>query len=594
MDRWELLQDILNQGRVVTHFQPIVNLRNAQIIGYEALSRGPQGTELASPLALIDAAQQANCLWDLELLFRQKALESAKGLLVEQKMFINVDPNVIKDPKFQSGLTHESLVSLGIGVESIVFEITERTAIHDYEAFVKVLDHYRQQGYVIAIDDAGAGYSGLRSMHEIKPDYIKIDLDLIRDIDKDAFKQALIRAFVEALSDTHIQLIAEGIETENELKTLMVLGVSAGQGYYIGRPTAGFCEIAPDIRKKIQSYGFLSRNLANYSQDYHYVSHLLESTAVPVTFEEETPCMVVKEHMKITGQNSVVVVKKGYPTGMVTKASIDQKLSGQFGYVLFMNRPISHAVVDRPLVLDAYTPIHVAAKKAMERPDHTLYDDLILVRGKQFLGLVPMKRVIEYTLTYERNAAKELNPLSGLPGNPIINRVLSDVISYTSNVGVLYVDINDFKAFNDIYGFERGDQMILAVSETLKRIVKSRFPYGSFIGHIGGDDFIVLVEGDYERSRHVAHAIVDAFIELRGQFFDRDHLLAGGFEAEDRFGTKRQYRLTSIAVAGFHGDLSLFDSVEQFSEQLGQIKRQAKKLKEPYVKLQHMKRYAAM
>lgn len=295
--------------------------------------------------------------------------------------------------------------------------------------------------------------------------------------------------------------------------------------------------------------------------------------------------------MKHSHQNSVVVLSQGYPIGMVTKASIEEKLSGQFGYALFMHRPIENVVVTSALVVDAYTPIHMAAKKAMERQDATLYDDIIVVKGKQFLGLVPMKRVIEYTLTYERNAAKELNPLSGLPGNPIINRVLSDVISYTSQVGVLYVDINDFKVYNDLYGFERGDQMILAVTDCLKRIVKTRFPYGSFIGHIGGDDFVVLIEGDYERTRYVAHAIAEEFLSMHKLFYDEAHLLAGKVVSEDRFGIARHFKLSALSVAGFHGDLSGFSSVTQFSEQLSLLKKEAKRLREPYVMIRQMKRY---
>ncbi len=586
-----LFHTILERGLVETHFQPIVNLKNGEIIGYEALSRGPKDSALASPIALIEMAQQLGRLWELEMLFRQKALESARGLLVGQKMFINVDPNVIKDPKFQTGLTQESLISLGISMKCIVFEITERTAIHDYDSFVNILDHYRKQGYVIAIDDAGAGYAGLKSMTEIRPDYVKIDMDLIRDIDKDAFKQALIRAFVEALVDTSIHLIAEGIETEDELKTLMLLGVQAGQGYYLGRPSPRFDQIISEVRKKLQSYSYLSRNLSDYAQDYHYISHLMDASHNLSTFEADTTCLVVKEYMQKTGRMSVVVTQLGYPIGLVTKASLDEKLAGQFGYALFMNRPIEHVMLASPLVVDAYTPIHIVAKKAMERPDATLYNDVILIQGQRYLGLVSMKKIIEYTLTYERDAAKELNPLSGLPGNPIINRVLSDVIHYTSDVGVLYVDINDFKVYNDVYGFERGDQMILTVSEILKHEVKSRFPYGSFIGHIGGDDFIVLVEGDFERSRFIAHAIVDAFVDRRRMFYDHEHLLQGHLSSEDRFGVVRQFKLAALSVAGFHGDLSYFESIQKFSEQLGYLKKEAKRLREPFVKLQDMTQY---
>ncbi|WP_279230670.1 EAL domain-containing protein [Clostridium autoethanogenum] len=115
----------------------------------------------------------------------------------------------------------------------IIFEITEKTAIEDYKSFKTALENYINQGYKIAIDDTGAGYSGLKTLMEIKPQYIKIDISLIKNVDKDLFKQELMRTFVTLARSTNMKLIAEGIETKEELLTLIEIGVCAGQGYFL-------------------------------------------------------------------------------------------------------------------------------------------------------------------------------------------------------------------------------------------------------------------------------------------------------------------------------------------------------------------------
>ncbi|MBM7561607.1 EAL domain-containing protein [Fusibacter tunisiensis] len=139
---------------------------------------------------------------------------------------------------------------LAISENKIVFEITERTAINDMVSFKEILDNYRSQGYMVAIDDAGAGYSGLKTIHEVRPHFIKIDMDLIRNIDKDSFKQSLIKALIDVASTTNIKIIAEGIETKDELKTLILLGVHAGQGYYLRKPDKSFPILDEDLIKK--------------------------------------------------------------------------------------------------------------------------------------------------------------------------------------------------------------------------------------------------------------------------------------------------------------------------------------------------------
>ncbi|WAH38094.1 EAL domain-containing protein [Alicyclobacillus dauci] len=152
------------------------------------------------------------------------------------KLFINLSPNILSDPSFHQGETRKLIREVGLEPEQIVFEITEHHAIDDYRAFLKLIDHYRGQGFQIAIDDVGAGYSGLVTLMQVKPDFVKIDMELIRGIDKDSVKQDIVGAIHHISSGFSGAVIAEGIETLEELECIQNCGVQYGQGFLLGMP----------------------------------------------------------------------------------------------------------------------------------------------------------------------------------------------------------------------------------------------------------------------------------------------------------------------------------------------------------------------
>lgn len=568
------LENILKSEAIETLFQPIVDLKTAEIIGYEALSRGPVGSDLYSPVELIRVAHQCDRIWELELLFRQKALERAKNIGEDKLLFINIDPDIIKTPGFQSGLTKAYLDKLAISENKIVFEITERTAINDMVSFKEILDNYRSQGYMVAIDDAGAGYSGLKTIHEVRPHFIKIDMDLIRNIDKDSFKQSLIKALIDVASTTNIKIIAEGIETKDELKTLILLGVHAGQGYYLRKPDKSFPILDEDLISRILSYQKISANLNGYDREYHYISNLVTQDAIP-SYEPMVQCETIRTVMEKNQRASICICENDYPVGLVMKHNLDEKLSGLYGYSLFANRPISKVMNQRALIVDQYTPIDVVAKKAMERNDAELYDDIVVTKGMKYLGIVPMKHIIEYTLMMEKNTAKEHNPLTGLPGNPVIKRVISDLSSYPNDSMLCYVDINEFKIYNDVYGFENGDKMIRMLARILDNQIKMKFPHSSFIGHIGGDDFIVILPND-SSGEDVLVEILKDFEENKMFLFNNSHRMSGVIRAKDRFEVERELPLTSLSISALSGDLSRLRTPEHLSEVITALKKKTK------------------
>ena len=231
---FEELKRIVREELVEVLFQPVFYLRPREIFAYEVLVRGPQGSRLENPMKLFQGALDCGMFFDLEMMYRRKALKKM-GDMVDKKLFLfNCSPYSIQSGKFNE------ILALYSNPAQIVLEITERAEIKDFAVFCQTLRAIGSRGFKISVDDVGSGYSSLDSLAEIEPDYAKINIALLHDIDTNLKKQNLVKAILSFCEKNKIVAIAEGIETENELDTLIGLGVTAGQGFFLGRPAPGF------------------------------------------------------------------------------------------------------------------------------------------------------------------------------------------------------------------------------------------------------------------------------------------------------------------------------------------------------------------
>ncbi|MEG0771774.1 EAL domain-containing protein [Clostridium sp.] len=227
---------ILEEEDINMIFQPIVNLSNGEILGYEALCRGPAKSPLHLPDLLFKTAKKSNKVNLLDELARIKAIEKFIPFLKSYKLFINMIPFNINDYDFYTSSTFQCLRDNGIDTSNIVLEITEQAPIHLMKNYKKFINDVKDLGIKIALDDVGSGYSGLKTILDVIPDYLKIDMDLTRDIHKDNFKRNLIKGLVTLSNNCDMKVIVEGIECREELETIMDVGAYGGQGYFLQRP----------------------------------------------------------------------------------------------------------------------------------------------------------------------------------------------------------------------------------------------------------------------------------------------------------------------------------------------------------------------
>lgn len=239
----EKLQEIIIKEEITTVYQPIINMITRKIIGHEALSRGPKNTEYENPYVLFSIAEESGLLFELDRLCRKRALINAKGIKEGLRIFVNVIPTTIHDPEFRGKYLTDFLIDLNINPRNIVLEVTERLAIENFEIFKEATDYYSNLGFAIAVDDTGTGYSNLENLIKLKLEYVKIDISLISEIDKNPLKKELVRAIVHIARNIGAEVIAEGIETKEEMNTLLDIAVIYGQGFLFARPDNPFPEI---------------------------------------------------------------------------------------------------------------------------------------------------------------------------------------------------------------------------------------------------------------------------------------------------------------------------------------------------------------
>ncbi len=564
--RGELLE-ILYKKKIQTVFQPIVCLQDGSVHGYEALSRGPQNSILHTPDMLFKCAQKFNKLWELEFLCRSKAFEAAFKIKNNFRLFLNVNPNIMQDVKFRRGFTKEYLEKFGIDPKRIIFEITESEAINHLDDFIKTIDNYKQQDYRIAIDDAGAGYSGLNLISDIHPNYIKLDMKLVRDIDKDTTKQTLIQCLNEFSEYTETALIAEGIETKAELLTLIEIGVQYGQGFFLQKPNGILNTISRDVVEIIQVKNENKRKL----KDNRVLNDRIESICkLDQTIEPELlVCQVHEMFKKDETVSGFCVVEDKHPIGVITRNALYKKISGQYGYILYANKPIRNIMDQNFMNVDCKTTIDVVGKNAMKRDFDKLYDFIVVTRNDHFRGTVTVKDLMEKLIEIEFVYAKHLNPLSELPGNLMIEQQLEAALEAKDKKSILYFDLDNFKAYNDIYGFENGDRVLKEFAQILKTCIRSEY----FIGHIGGDDFIAIVPK--KKTEQICETIIFAFNNAVTKFYNQADIERGYIITKNRKDIEENYPFLSVSIAGVpcDGNKTIFS----LAETAAKIKKKCKK-----------------
>jgi diguanylate cyclase (GGDEF)-like protein len=244
--------------------------------------------------------------------------------------------------------------------------------------------------------------------------------------------------------------------------------------------------------------------------------------------------------------DGVVILDGGSPVGLIMKVHVYQLLGRAYGRELYLRRPVEVVASRRPLIVDHRTPLEEVSRLAMAREAKFLYDHIVVSRGGGLAGIVSVQRLLAAITDVRVDAARHANPLTGLPGNALIERELRNRIRQSGRIALMHIDLDDFKAFNDAYGFHRGDLAITMTAELLhEELAANAGPH--FLGHIGGDDFLAIVDGDVAQS--LAERLRGGFVQRIAGLYEPADRRRGWISAIDRTGENEIFPLMTLSVA---------------------------------------------
>lgn len=555
------LATILETGGLKVVFQPIVTVATSAVLGHEALMRGPARSTLRSPAQLIAAAERAGRLFDLERVALRAAVASFTRQQVNGKLFLNLSPAAVEGLRERGEGAITYLSEYGIEPNRIVLEVTEVAPIDDYAVTRETLRYFRRLGFSFALDDVGAGYSGLRHLNELHPDFVKIDRHFIESLDRDDRKRHLVQFMQNAAHNLSCGVIAEGVETEDELRVLRELGVDHVQGYLLARPS-GRCVSSlaipqPQPRLPVPDRTDTADSILRPAA---YVRSDSQAVDVARRFEEDEILTAV-----------AVVDASDRPLGVITRTGLQGKLAKPYGRALAVRKAISE-YAEPALVVPCSQALDSLSRRITESPNLRGDEVFLIVDAEgRFAGVGTLIDLLRRITDLKVEAARHSNPLSGLPGNMPVHDTVNAYLENETDFVLAHFDIDEFKSYNDRYGYAAGDDVLRFLADLIRSHVS---PELDFASHIGGDDFVVVFRSPDWIER--CEAMLEHFRVRAPGFYNRRDRLAGGFTGTDRQGKSVRHGLISLSIGAVPAPPGRFSVHHELAHVAGEVKGVAK------------------
>lgn len=568
-------------SKVSYAFQPIVNIHSGICYGYEALLRGWKEAGFSSIASVFDMAYEEKCLHNVELSLRTKAVstfskipQSVRG---NAKLFLNLDPRVLASGDYKPGNTLQILKDFNLPKDIVCFEISERID-PNASSMMEVLSKYRFQGFRIAMDDFGTGFSGLKMLYYTEPDFIKIDRFFINEMEKDARKRLFVSKIVEIAHILGSMVIAEGVETEAEYYICKKIGCDLIQGYFVQKPQLDL-GLLSDNYYHIGALAKKDRR-QNTSIDRQLISN--ETVMIPAVSINDDIFSIFQKFRQDEIKDQIysffpILDVSGEPIGIIQEKSLKDYAYSRYGVSLLQNPSVSKNLqkfVTKYPVADIHSPISRILE--IYSQDQNI-EGIIMVDRMRYAGFLSASSLLKIINEKNIETARDQNPLSGLPGNTVIYEYVSNAMEDLKSFHFfVYFDFDHFKAYNDTYGFRSGDRVILLFTDILKKL---RSEIGIFTGHIGGDDFFVGIENmSLSEATEMVKHIIETFRKNVESFYEPSAIKSGFIEAKDRNGNMSRFPLMTVSAVllKIQGNRSSNYSSEEVSNVIAKLKPAAK------------------
>ena len=566
------LHEILQQRKLSALFQPILDMRSGEIAGYEGLIRGPADSPLHSPFNLFATAQRYGLSLETEMLSRHIVLETFAQLDLPGSLFLNVSPETLTHPRFKNGRTLDFMMEVGIAPERVIIELTENQPTYDFATMCGALLHYRSMGFKIALDDLGEGFSSLRLWSELRPDIVKIDMHFVQGVDADPVKLQFLKSIQCIAESCGTHVVAEGVETEAELRAVKGIGIALGQGYFIARPSPTPALIAtPEITHIVSASKVAALAKGTSTSRGHVTAQKLLTYIEPAQYDMENE-RISERFSENPALRVIPVIQNGIPIGLINRYSFIDRFARPYQRELLGKKRCAEIMRTEPLMVSKDMPIEELSHFLADADEQQFSDGFIITEQGRYIGLASGQDLLRELTKMQIEAARYANPLTLLPGNVPISEHIERLLHAKTAFVICYCDLDNFKPFNDMYSYNKGDEMIQLTGRILGMACD---PGLDFIGHVGGDDFILLMRSpDWEKRCHDA---LQSFAKMSVLLATEEHRQVGGYESEDRNGKVTFHPLTTLSIGAVQIEPGKFESHHEVSAAATEAKKMAKK-----------------
>jgi len=525
-------------------FQPIINIHTGKIYAVEALLRNYRDIGFKSIFSIFDSVYKEGVLYYFDLALREKTLKKFTEIKNHNniKLFYNLDNRLFDAPNYSTGNTNILLKQLGIKRENICFEISERHEIADSFRMESVLKHYKDEEFFIAIDDFGVGYSGYKLLFDSTPDIIKIDRYFLQDIEKNMKKKLMVKSITHLAIQLGIQVIAEGVETKAEYLTCRDIGCNLVQGYYVQRPTQETKEIS-------SKYKHIVKLLEHCTQRDKISKTKAHVQKIKPLQENDSMHTVVNYFKKNKATPIIPIINNNDETiGILLESTIKEYLYSPYGISLLLKDTNEESKLKDLIKYCPAIDINSDISTIIELfSNNTNSNGILITKNSSYYGFLSSSSIINVMNEENLILARDQNPLTKLPGNRLVEKYISDATNNEKKYILCYFDLDNFKAFNDVYGFRNGDRVIQLFSE----IITKHLPQSFFKGHIGGDDFFVAAEiiNNMDKSIEYIQNIISIFENDAKEFYSQADKENGYIVTKSRDGINKKFPFLSVSAS---------------------------------------------
>jgi diguanylate cyclase (GGDEF)-like protein len=566
------IEQVLSGAALSAVFQPVIRVDTGQVVAHEGLIRCALPHLELTPTDMLDLARTRGRLGEFELVAARCVAERFVALNLPGRLLVNLSAQAV----MHEGLAADDVIAAlsvpGLDLGRVTIELTERDIVENAARLAHVLGFLRARGVRVALDDFGNGHSNFEMWNEIHAEVVKIDRYLINGLAHSVERLAIVRALCSVAETLGADLVGEGVEDEADLRMLRELGIPYAQGFLIARPSV---DPGGDVPA--------------------HVLAALRRTHVPVPPRPSSPVpgrsltaghMLIEAPAVVPAQtnddvadifaawprlHAVAVVDDGVPVGIVNRRTFTERMAQPFARELFGRKACTSLMHPEPVLCDEDMSLQGMADILRGEDQRYLSDGFIITSHGRYLGLGTGEALVRRVTEIRVEAARYANPLTFLPGNLPVTEHLARLLQAARPFAVAYFDLDNFKPFNDQYGYFRGDEMIRLLASVLTGDLRRD---ADFVGHIGGDDFMVVFQGTDWHAR--CDAMRTRFNGMAGNLFDEADRVRGGIDSEDRHGNRRFFPITTVAVGVACFDDTFPDDAESVASLAAAAKRVAK------------------